>query len=320
MLISTLNYRSVANLWPLHMSATWLLVFLTFIRTGPFGLNNGTSNFSWIGLPLGLSLQPSELAKISFIITFALHLSNVRNNINNPKTLFFVLMHMLAPAAVIHFQGDDGTALIFLFIGIIMLFVAGLSYKYILSVLGVALISSLFFGNYVWNNIISQYQRSRILGVFFPENPEYKTVLYQQNMASIAIGSGGLTGKGFLQDEHHYVPVNQNDFLFSYIAESAGFIGSCMVLFLLLFLIIKTFATALRSKDKLGSLICTGVASVFIIQMVLNIGMNLTLLPVIGITLPFFSSGGTSVTMLYLSIGVVLSVYRFNVDSLFDKK
>ena len=316
-IISNINYRSLASLWPFHVAATWGMVLLTFLRIGPFGQSNGTENFSWIGLPFGLSLQPTELAKISFIITFALHISNVKDKINRPKTLLLLLLHMLAPVLLVMLQGDDGTALVFVVIGLVMLFVAGISYKYILSVLGTLVLSSPIWFPYIWNNVLDGYQRNRILVIFFPE--EYKGTAYQQDMAKISIGAGELTGRGFFAPEHNYVPEVYNDFIFSYIAEATGFIGSILVILLLLAVIFKTFATAIRAQDKLGSLICVGVSAVFITQTFLNIGMNLSLLPVIGITLPFFSSGGTSVTMMYLSIGVVLSVYRYNKKNIFDE-
>lgn len=316
LIISTVDYRLMARLWPLHASATWFLVLLTFIRKGPFGASNGTDNYSWIKLPLGLSIQPTELAKISFILTFALHLSNVKEKINEPKVLIKLILHWLAPVALIHFQGDDGTALIFLVIGAVMLFSAGLSYKYILSVFGAALISIPLWFPFLWGRM-GDYQRNRILGLLNPEDATYRAILYQQNMARISIGAGEITGRGLFSSEHHYVPENQNDFIFSYISEAMGFVGSMLVIILLCCIIAKTFTTAMKSQDVIGSYICVGVAAVFITQMVLNLGMNLYLLPVIGITLPFFSAGGTSVTMLYLSVGVVLSVYAHNKKTIF---
>ncbi|MEG2054181.1 MAG: FtsW/RodA/SpoVE family cell cycle protein, partial [Oscillospiraceae bacterium] len=255
LIISNINYRTLASIWPIHAIATWGLVLLTFIRTGPFGVNNGTDNFSWIKLPMGMSLQPTELAKISFIITFALHLSTVKQKMNEPKTLLLLLLHMFAPILLVHFQGDDGTALVFAVIGAVMLFSAGLSYKYIFAVLGVAAVSSPFLFPLLWGRL-GDYQQNRILGLLSPDDPAYRQILYQQNMARISIGAGKVTGRGFFNSDHHYVPENQNDFIFSYIAESIGFIGSVIIVGLLIAIILKTFFTAMRAEDSLGSLIC----------------------------------------------------------------
>ena len=309
--ISYIDYHVIAQLWPLHAAASWLLVGSTFI----WGYNPlDTTNRAWLELPGGMSLQPSELAKISFIITFALHLSKVKEDINRPSHLLLALAHLALPALIIHLQGDDGTMLVFLIVGLCMLFAAGLSYKYVL--LGVAAVA--IAAPFVWPRL-EPYQRDRVLALFHQEDPEYAEILYQQLRGLISIGAGQITGRGLFSGEHHYVPLAYNDFFFSYLSECLGFIGSIGVLTLLLLVCVLTIRTAMRSVDELGAYICIGVFGVFLAQTVINVGMNLTLLPVIGVTLPFFSAGGTSVVMLYLCIGAVLSVYRHQPRDLFDR-
>ncbi|MEG0804499.1 MAG: FtsW/RodA/SpoVE family cell cycle protein, partial [Pygmaiobacter sp.] len=128
-LLSTFDYHSMAQIWPFHAILTWGMVLATFvIGYAP----NGTTNKAWIRLPLDLSIQPTELAKISFILTFALHLDNAHDHLDEPATLAGLLAHLGLPLILIHFQGDDGTALIFLLVGLTMLFAAGLNRKYIL--------------------------------------------------------------------------------------------------------------------------------------------------------------------------------------------
>ena len=311
-ILSCMDYHLIAHLWPLHAAASWLLVAATF-KWGYSPLD--TTNRAWLRLPAGMSLQPSELAKISFIITFALHLSTVKEDLNRPKHLLLVLAHMLAPALVIHMQGDDGSMLVFVAIGLCMLFSAGLSYKYIL--LGVVAVGGA--APFLWSRLES-YQQDRVLALFHQEDPAYARILYQQLCGKISIGAGQITGRGLFSGEHHYVPLAYNDFFFSYLGECLGFIGCLAVLLLLGTICGRTVRTALRAQDELGSYICMGVFGVLLSQTVINVGMNLTLLPVIGVTLPFFSGGGTSVTMLFLCVGMVMSVYRFHPRELFDSR
>lgn len=315
-IFSMIDYRALVNFWPLHVGLTWGLVLLTFLRVGPFGYNpENTTNYAWIQLPLGMTFQPTELAKISFIMTFAMHIDNVQSKINQPSTLAKLLLHLGAPVLLVHFQGDDGTAIVFAAIGCMMLFAGGLSFKYILSAVAVGCVAlplAIFTGK------LEPYQINRILALFNPDNPDYKTILFQQNAGKVAIGAGQISGRGLFGDNHYYVPNSHNDFVFSYIAESFGFLGAIAILILLFAIAIKTLTTALRATDRVGSYICVGIFSALAWQIIINLGMNLTLLPVIGVTLPFFSAGGTSSLMLYLCVGLVLSVYSHNKKSLFD--
>lgn len=307
--ISTFDYHALAASWPFHVAVSWGLVLLTFvIGYAP----PGTTNKSWIELPMGLSLQPTELAKISFILSFALHLDNAKDRMNEPPTMMALLAHLGAPLLLIHFQGDDGTALIFLLIDVSMLFVAGLSRRFIYAGCGLAAVAVPL----LWFGIMEDYQKKRIYALFDPDS--YTDVMWQQNQARISIGAGQITGRGFFGVEHHPVPLAQNDFIFSYISESLGIIGSLLVLGLLFGLAAKLVGTAFRSQDRLGALICVGISAVIVWQTIINVGMNLSLLPVIGITLPFFTAGGTSVLMLYLCMGLALSVYTHNKRNLFD--
>ncbi|MCI6640030.1 MAG: FtsW/RodA/SpoVE family cell cycle protein [Pygmaiobacter massiliensis] len=306
--VSTVDYHSLANIWKFHAAITWGLVLLTFfIGYAP----GNTSNQSWIALPMGLSLQPTELAKISFILTFALHLNQEGEHLNEPASLAGVLVHLCLPLLVIHFQGDDGTGLVFLLVGLTMLFCSGIGRKFILAGVGAVAVAV----PVLWFFIMDDYQKNRVLALFHPQ--DYPDLLWQQNQASISIGAGQILGRGFFRVEHHSVPLAQNDFIFSYISEALGFVGSLLVLGLLFSLSAKMVATAFRSQDRLGALICTGVFGVLVWQSVINIGMNLTLLPVIGITLPLLTAGGTSVLTTYLLIGLELSVYRHNKRTLF---
>ena len=330
-LLSNIDYRSLVKVWPVHVAVTWGLVLPTlFIRNvsiGPLtiGYNAGdTDNYSWYKLG-GFTFQPTELAKISFILTFAMHLNNVRGRINEPKELGKLLLHMLVPIGIIHIQGDDGTAIIYGIIACSMMFAAGISWKYIIGAISAAAAAVALAFGFFSDKIGKGYQWYRILAVIDPENKTgwapseavWKNIIYQQQRGEIALGSGGIFGNGILGGSYYSVPNAHNDFIFSWVGNAAGFVGCCVVLGVLLAIVCKTFATGARSEDLLGTFICAGIGGALMAQIFVNVGMNLRVLPVIGVTLPFYSAGGSSVLMLYICVGLVLSVYMHNTKKLF---
>ena len=314
LVFSSVDIHALARAWPLHAVLSWGLVlptlFLHNVRAGFLTIGydaGGTSNYSWYRVG-GMTFQPAELAKISLILTLALHLYTVRGRVNKPRNLLLLLLHIGLPVLVIHIQGDDGTALVFLGIGLVMLFAGGLSGWLVAGGLAavcggaVALLR-------LKPNLLKGYQAKRILAVLHPEDPALADFTYQQNKGAMAIGTGGLTGTG-LAREHIFVPNAWNDFIFSYLANALGFLGALAALALLFGILVKILATALRSADALGRSICVGVFAGLFWQCLINLGMNLQVLPVIGVTLPFFSAGGSSVVMIDLCTGLVLAVGR----------
>ena len=305
LLLSCIDYRSLVKVWPVHVALTWGLVLPTLVirnvSIGPLtiGYNAGdTDNYSWYKLG-GFTFQPTELAKL--------------------------LLHLLVPIAIIHVQGDDGTAIIYGIIGCCMMFAAGLSWKYIFAAFAAAGAAVAVAFAFFSDKIGKGYQWYRILAVLDPENTTgwapsetvWKNIIYQQQRGEIALGSGGIFGNGLFTGRYYSVPNAHNDFILSWIGNAAGFAGCCVVLGVLLALVIKTFATGARSEDLLGSYICAGIGGALMAQIAVNVGMNLRVLPVIGVTLPFYSAGGSSVLMLYICVGLVLSVYSHNTKSLF---
>ena len=330
-LLSNIDYRSLVKVWPVHVALTWGLVLPTLVirnvTIGPLtiGYNAGdTDNYSWYKLG-GFTLQPTELAKISFILTFAMHLNNVRGKINEPKELGKLLLHMLVPIAIIHVQGDDGTAIIYGIIACCMMFAAGLRWRYIIGAISAAAAAMAVAFAFFSDKIGKGYQWYRILAVVDPENKTgwapseavWKNIIYQQQRGEIALGSGGIFGNGLFGGSYYSVPNAHNDFIFSWIGNAAGFVGCCVVLGVLFALVVKTFVTGARSEDLLGTFICAGIGGALMAQIAVNVGMNLRVLPVIGVTLPFYSAGGSSVMMLYICVGLVLSVYIHNTKKLF---
>lgn len=303
--ISQMDYEFLCRLWPILLVPALLLMALTFTSLG-YNVA-GTDDTAWLGFPLGsdsplLTFQPSELLKIVFIMTFSKHLDLVRDHVSRFSTVLGLCAHGLAPAILVFLQGDDGTALVFLCIFITMMFVAGLHPLYFIT----AIVAAVPAGYFLWQHLDAQ-KTGRILALFHPE--EYlETYGWQQDHALISMGSGGLWGVGYLNGGTVGLYARNNDFVFTVAAEEFGLIGALLLLTLLLGLIISLIVSALRARDRLGSNLCIGMAALVGFQTVINLGMNLRLLPVIGITLPLFSAGGSSVLTLYLGLGLAMSV------------
>ena len=228
--VSLFDYRFLAKMWKLHVPIAILLVFATLL----FGQQRGEADdMAWLVFKItssfSISFQPSELLKISYILSFALHLETVRENLNKWKTLIPVLIHGLYPAVLIHIQGDDGTMLVFLCVFVCMIFTAGLSWKYI----GLAAGCVVAAVPVAWNFIMTADQKNRILAVLNPDFDQ-RNIGWQQYQGRISIGSGQLWGIGVFSPDHRTsVPEIQNDFIFAFIGESLGFIGAFGVILLL---------------------------------------------------------------------------------------
>ncbi|MDF3005177.1 MAG: Bacterial cell division rane protein [Oscillospiraceae bacterium] len=313
-LLSIFDYRSLANLWKIYMPVSLGMVALTYVA--------GKQRYSyiddkaWLEIPFtGMTLQPSEILKLAFIFSFALHLEKARDSVNNPRTLLTLCLHGAVPTLMVVGQGDHGTAMVFVFIFAFMLFSAGLQLKYIAaSALCVAIASP-----FAWFFVLDNDKRGRIMTVFNPASDPTGTG-WQQSLGLTAIGSGQIWGKGVLFGEHQYVPEMHNDFIFSFIGEAGGFVGCSAVILLLALLCLLILRNARHAKDPLGRFICVGVFGMIAFQSIWVIGMCLSLLPVAGITLPLFSAGGTSVVLTWAGIGMVLGVHRHSHVGLFDER
>ncbi len=302
--ISNFDYRNFSRFWPVVALLTLVPVILTFF----IGYAPGeTDDKAWLYI-FGVSFQPSELLKIGFAITFGLHLSHVGAEINKFTNVILLCIHGAIPVMLIHIQGDDGTALVFLIMFISMMFAAGLKLRYWVTalILVVAAIPVIYFV------IMNDDQRSRILSMFDIEG-DLLGAGWQQWRGRIALANGGIFGcglfKGPLTQVKDAIPEGYNDFIFTCIGEELGLLGCLAVVILLLAICIKVLLVGKSTGDKFGFYICVGVFGMLAAQTVINLGMCLSILPVIGVTLPFFSAGGTSLLCLYLGIGVVMSVH-----------
>ncbi|MBR6791480.1 MAG: FtsW/RodA/SpoVE family cell cycle protein, partial [Oscillospiraceae bacterium] len=306
--LSAVSYRLLAKLWFLHLPATLGLVLLTFI--GPASIiyrPDGTDDAAWLRFG-SFSLQPSELLKFSFILTFALHLSRVRDEIDKPTNVLLLCIHGAFPCVLIFLQGDMGSALVFFFIFLCMLFVSGISWRYIALGSGAMAIGA----PVLWfSGLIPDYLKNRFLVLRDLENASLKEA-YQQLVGRRILGSGRIFGKGLFSEDLAHVFALENDLVLAHVGQTLGFMGCAAVILLLTVICVKILLVARASKDALGCYICTGVFAMLLFQVIINMGMVLCLLPVIGITLPFFSQGGTSLITTCLSLGLCMSVSAYN--------
>ncbi len=304
--IAALDFRVIVQkLWlPMLLGSVALLV-ITLIW-GTSGLNMETSNKSWLVIPgINMMVQPSEFVKFTFVCTFAYHLFKVKEDINKPLTLLLLAVHALLVVGPILLSGDLGVALVYMAIICIMLFCAGLHPLYFVG----ALVILVLLSPYLWE-LLEPYQQQRIIVGFNPElDPLDKGLQPLRSRAAIA--AGGFFGKGlFTGGIYEILAASHTDFIFATICEKFGFLGGGGVIVIFAVMILRIFkiaGTAIRSDC--GGLIAVGVGGMLVVQVLLNIGMCLTLLPVIGITLPFLSCGGSSMLATYMMFGLLHNVY-----------
>lgn len=308
LILCNIDYEIISKLWPIIAAGCILLMIVTLIF-GQAANPDRPDARSWLDLGV-FTFQTSELLKVGFIISFSYHLDMVKDKINRLKTIVPLVIHGMIPIALVIATGDAGSALVFLIMFIGMLFFAKVHIGYF-----IAGICALIVGfAAAWRmDIINGLQRERITALFYPEL--YEDTLYQQTNGKIAMGSGGWFGQGFLNGsmtQSGAVPVNDNDMILSVAGEEFGYVGTMIVILLLLILTLRVLFTGLKARDNVGYLMCSGIAVMLFAQIFINVGMELSLLPTIGITLPLFSAGGSSSICIYLALGIEMSVYRFS--------
>lgn len=309
LLLQTINYKVISKyyIW-IGIFCILFIIYTLFMGVTVEG-SSGVNARAWIKLPGGITFQPSELVKIGFIITFAKHLSIVKNtdNFKDIKNICLLGAHALIPVILTHMQGDDGAAIIFLCIAITMSFMAGLPLRYF----GALIVLGAIFMPIAWNFVLADYQKKRIITQMNPEGDPLN-MGYQQIQGKLSIGSGGLFGTGLFKGPrvaNNVVPIQESDFIFSVAGEELGFVGCVLIILLLLLLIFRIGFIARKCNDTIGSFICFGFIGLILSQTIFNLGMCLSLLPVMGVTLPFFSVGGSSAACLYLGIGILQNIY-----------
>ncbi len=309
--IVNIDYRLfVDRYWILLFLASSFLLGITLI-IGDTGANGTESaNKSWLTIikigSRSFQIQPSEFVKIAFIISFSKHLSLVKDRINKINTLIPLAAHAGAIVGLILLSGDLGVALVYVGIIAVMLLYAGLSPWYFVA----AAVAVVLLFPFLWD-YLDPYQQNRILYGFQPEL-DPTGYGFQALLSLKAISAGGFFGRGINSGGFYEVlPASHTDFIFATYCEMFGFVGAVVFLVTLVILVVRMMKIASRCRNEFGALICIGVASMFVVQSVMNIGMCLALLPVIGITLPFMSAGGSSMLALYLAMGMLHAISAY---------
>jgi rod shape determining protein RodA len=285
-----------------------LLLFGGLIALLLFVLFKGSTQFNatrWIEIG-PFNLQPSEFARMVLALILATYFGENRRGARNMGDLVLGGLFTAVPLLLIARQPDLGTAvtLVPVFFGIAYL--AGMR----LRLLGIIALIAVLAAPFAWQFALKDYQKNRITTFLDPEQ-DPRGDGYQQIQARITVGSGGLTGKGFMggtQGQYKFLPVAHNDFIFSVLAEEQGFIGVLAVLGLYLFVILRSLEAARLSKDRLGAYLVAGIIAGFSFQVIYNIAMSAGLAPVKGITLPLMSYGGSSLIATMAAFGLILNV------------
>ncbi|MDF2950958.1 MAG: putative rane protein [Anaerocolumna sp.] len=306
--VSVIDYHFICELYILmYIFNLGLLIAVKLVGIEYYGAQR------WLDVGF-FNLQPSELSKVIMILVLAKLFTMLKEKMNNIIALIIPGVIMAVPTYLILIQTDLSSSMVLMFIFGMMVFAAGLSYKIILPILlvGIPLALGMFW--YVQQDfqvILEPYQQERLLSILNPE--EYADTMYQQENSIQVIGSGRLSGKLLTEgvdaiQSDTFVPISESDFIFSVAGEALGFIGSCVIILIYCIIIFKILKIAKNASDRMGMLIATGTASMFMFQVFVNIGVATAILPNTGLPLPFLSYGLSSLMSSMIAIGIVLNI------------
>jgi rod shape determining protein RodA len=298
---ATVDYHSLVDLaFPVYLGGLLLLVAVLLLGEGPGGTR------SWLvvgGFRIG---QPAELAKLGTALFLARYLAGANRRFLTPRQLALAGLIVAAPMALIAAQPDLGSAAMFVPLAAGMVVVAGVRVR----LLAFALVAALALGAAVWTFGMQPYQRQRVITFLAPERDPLGAG-YQVRQSKIAVGSGQLAGKGYMQgtqSQLRFLPARHTDFIFAVLAEEWGFLGAALALALYAAYIVNSLRVALRARDRGGILLVVGLVSVFSFHVVYNTAMVVGLLPITGIPLPFLSYGGSFTLTNFAATGLILAV------------
>jgi rod shape determining protein RodA len=311
-MISLMDYSFIVRFsWLYYVGIVGLLAMVMIPGIG----DDANGSQRWIQLP-GFRFQPSELAKIVIILFFAWYFAKFNEKLNTVRIIGISCILAGIPMALIVNQPDTSTTIAIALIFISLLFIAGLSYKIVLTVLGICIPTGIVGISIILRQAqsSSDYRFGRIMAWLYPNDPRWSDTAAQQQNSIMAIGSGQLWGKGLNNSvatsmkNANYIIEPQTDFIFAVAGEELGFVGTLIIIILLLFIILECILIARKAKDLSGRLICCGMAALVGFQSVFNIFVATGLMPNTGIPLPFVSYGLTSLLSLYIGMGFVLNV------------
>ena len=290
-----------------------LVVFNTILLSLliPFGTGDNLGNRSWLDLPLlPVDIQPAEICKITYILIMASVMNSHQNRISSVTSVIHMAFHLIFLFGLnMVLSRDLGVSLIYVFIFIGMAFAGGVSIIWFVLGAGALVVAS----PVLWNRFMDDYQKDRLEMLVNPNiDPEGLDVRWHTNQSLLSLNGGGLTGQGLFngnRTQTDSLNAQHTDFIFSAIGEELGFVGCLLVILLLLAIIARCVYVGIRSQEYMRRLICFGAAAALIFQVCINIGMCIGVAPVIGLTLPFISYGGSSTVSLYAMLGLVSGVF-----------
>jgi rod shape determining protein RodA len=303
LVMSSLDYKTLKSIgFIFYLGCIALLIYVLKWGVGYEELGSR----SWISVFGLITFQPSEMMKIAFVIVSAVFLERMREGNDIRRDAIKYMFYAILPVALILLQPDYGMAIIFVVGIIVMVYVYGIKYKYIFIFMG------LLVGAFplVWFFMLNERRKQRILEFIFPGS-EPTGSSWQLDRAELAIGSGRIFGNGLykgIQTQNNLVPVKESDMIFSVIGEEFGFVGSVLILVLILVIIFRCIYIAKNAQDDFGTFLVMGIIGMMGIQFLQNIAMCLRLMPLTGLPLPFVSQGGSAMITNFLSIGIILSV------------
>ena len=314
--ISMIDLEMLIKRW--KWIAAFDVLFILLLKT-PFGVSDDTGNTAWLKFPfLPVSIGPAEVVKITFIILLAWQLQWLREekrDLRSFSAAFYVGGHTLGIAGLYFvISGDMGNALMFLLIFVVMSFVAGFALRWFALLFGA---SGAVIGGIIAFDLVpdsKKYMLNRFI-VLFDHSYDVQHTGWQQTRSLLTIGGGGFWGQGYLHGTQSQagvgsVPARHTDLIFAVIGEELGFVGATLAILLLVAIIIRVLVVGRRAAQPFHTYVCVGIASMVMFQMIINIGMCLFIMPVIGLTLPFFSYGGSSVVTLFTAMGFVSGIKK----------
>ena len=275
-----------------------------------WGTDNGTGNRSWLAFSwLPFSIQPAEICKITFIIIMSRMMFNAGDRLSSPLNIGKLTLHLLLTIGVILVASKDaGNALVFVFIFLVLAYTGGVRLGWF--AIGGAVLAVIL--PTIWTQFMQDYQRNRVLMLFDPSiDPNGTGVRWQTSRSLMYLQSGGLAGDGLFQGTHTQsglLPAQHTDFIFSVIGEELGLLGCVVALLLLTAIVVRIIYVGMRANSYMNRMICIGIASMLLFQILVDVGMCIGVFPVIGLTLPFLSYGGSSIVTLFAAMGIVSGI------------
>jgi rod shape determining protein RodA len=288
--------------YPLYGIGIAMLIIVLFLGKTTMGAQR------WLNVGL-FSFQPSEFFRIFFIIAFSTYLANLSKDKEGNIPVKGLVIFGILPLTLLVKQPDLGTAIMLMSLFTVLAISKGINKKIVAAILVIGLVAMPFVWHIFWDGL-KDYQKNRIVAFIDPE-VDPSGIGYHINQSKIAVGSGEFIGKGYLngtQGPLRFLPEKHTDFIFAVFAEEWGFLGCFILLSIYFTLFLRGLDTAVKAKDRIGRLLAIGITGMFFVYFIVNIGMTLGMMPVVGIPLPFFSYGGTSLLSNFIAAGILINI------------